>query len=90
TTILVSHSMEDIAKLVDRVIVLNKGKIYKDGKLEDIFFDAEGLRKIGLSVPQITLLMKKLKNDCPDIDDRIFTVDNAVEELFKILKRKEI
>ena len=90
TTILVSHSMEDIAKLVDRVIVLNKGKIYKDGKPEDIFFDAEGLKKIGLSVPQITLLMKKMKNDCSDIDDRIFTVDNAVKELFKILKRKEI
>ncbi|OGO80215.1 MAG: energy-coupling factor transporter ATPase, partial [Clostridiales bacterium GWC2_40_7] len=67
TILLVSHSMEDIAKLVKRVIVMNKGRIEMDGKVSDIFNQPEALERIGLSSPQISYLMKRLNKVLPDI-----------------------
>lgn len=86
TIILVSHSMEDVAKLVDRVIVMNKGLIEMDGTAAEVFKDAERLENIGLSAPQITYLMKKLKKVIPGINENIFTIKDAKEELIKYLK----
>lgn len=86
TIILVSHSMEDVAKLVDRVIVMNKGLIEMDGTAAEVFKDAERLENIGLSAPQITYLMKKLKKVIPGINENIFTIKDAKEELKKYLK----
>jgi energy-coupling factor transport system ATP-binding protein len=85
TVILVSHSMEDVAKLVERVVVMNKGKIELDGTPTEIFRDCERLEKLGLSVPQITYLMKKLKSRFPEINEDIFTVREAKEEILKFL-----
>lgn len=86
TVILVSHSMEDIARLAERVIVINKGKIAMDGRPKEIFNDTDKLESVGLSAPQITLLMKRLKKIIPEINDSIFTVDEAKMELSKHLK----
>jgi energy-coupling factor transport system ATP-binding protein len=88
TVVLVSHSMEDIAKLVDRVIVMSDGAIEMDGPVRRVFKEAERLESIGLSVPQITYLMKRLKNVVPDIRDDIFTVREAKTELLNVLKEK--
>ncbi len=86
TIILVSHSMEDIAKLAQRVIVMNQGTVFMDKQSREVYTQPEALEKIGLSAPQITYLVKRLKTIMPDIDENIFTVEAAVEELKKHLK----
>jgi len=85
TIILVSHSMEDIAKIVKRVIVMNRGTIEMEGTLGEVFKQSERLEEIGLSVPQITYLMKKLKNYIPGINENIFTVAQAKDEIMKYI-----
>jgi len=86
TVILVSHSMEDIARLTDRVIVMNDGGIEMDGYTGDIFKDTEKLEKIGLSAPQIAYFMKSLKKLIPDVDEHIFKISDAKREILKHLK----
>lgn len=88
TVILVSHSMEDIARLVDRVIVMNNGIIEMDGRPSEVFKDTQRIENIGLTAPQITYLMKKLKEIKPDINDNIFTIKEAKIELMKYLGGK--
>lgn len=90
TIILVSHSMEDIARLVGRVIVMNKGTVSMDGKVAEIFAQSEILEEIGLSAPQISYLMKRLKKMFPDIDDKVFTVKEAREVLLRHLSGREV
>lgn len=86
TIILVSHSMEDVAKLAQRVIVMNQGTVFMDKQSQEVYTQPEALEKIGLSAPQITYLVKRLKTIMPDIDENIFTVGAAVEEIKKHLK----
>ncbi len=86
TIILVSHSMEDIAKLAQRVIVMNQGTVFMDKPSNEVYTQPGELEKIGLSAPQITYLMKRLKTIFPDIDENIFTVEAAARELKKHLK----
>lgn len=86
TIILVSHSMEDIARLVDRIIVMNKGSLALTGKPAEIFAHADRLREMGLGIPQITGLMKALKARGMDVPDDIYTVDQAKEVLLKALR----
>jgi energy-coupling factor transport system ATP-binding protein len=88
TVILVSHSMEDIARLVKRVIVMNKGQIALDGSVEEVFSDIDRLEEMGLSAPQVAHLMKGLRALNPAIDDKKYTVGAAKEELLKHLKVK--
>jgi ABC-type cobalt transport system, ATPase component len=85
TIILVSHSMEDVAKLVNRVIVMNKGSVEMDGTPKTVFSQTEHLEQIGLSAPQITYLMKKLKSKYGNINENIYTVEEAKDELIKFL-----
>ncbi len=87
TIILVSHSMEDIAKLAQRVIVMNQGTVFMDKPSNEVYTQPGELEKIGLSAPQITYLMKRLKTIFPDIDENIFTVEAAARELKKHLQR---
>lgn len=84
TIVLVSHSMEDVAEYVDRVIVMNDGKVYSDKSTFDTFTSVD-LDKIGLDVPQITKFMREYKKVNPDVDDKIYTVDKAIDELYKHL-----
>jgi energy-coupling factor transport system ATP-binding protein len=90
TIILVSHSMEDVARLVKRVIVMNKGRIAMDGPVADVFRNTLELEGMGLSAPQISYLMKRLKKNIPEIDDDVFTVSEAREVLLKHLRGREI
>ena len=84
TIVLVSHSMEDVAEYVDRVIVMNDGKVYSDKSTFDTFTSVD-LDKIGLDVPQVTKFMREYKKANPDVDEKIYTVDGAIEELYKHL-----
>jgi len=89
TIVLVSHSMEDVARTAGRVIVMNKGTIEMDGKPSEIFANTQRLEEIGLSAPQITYLMKKLKTYIPGINGNIFTVEEAKKEILKYLGRSK-
>ena len=87
TIVLVSHSMEDVAKYVDRVIVMNKGEIFSDKSTYDTFTKTD-LLSIGLDIPQVTKFMKALKERGENVRDDIYTVEDAVVELKKYLEAK--
>lgn len=86
TIIIVSHSMDDVAKIAQNVIVMNHGKVALQGAPRDVFKKVELLESIGLGVPQITYLMLELKKKGFSISDELFTVKQAKEELLKVLK----
>jgi len=88
TVIIISHNMEDIAKIAHRVIVMNEGRIELDGSVATVFREADRLESIGLTIPQISVFIRKLKKIVPDIREDIFTIEDAKNELFKILKRR--
>lgn len=85
TVVLVSHSMEDIANLVDRIIVMSKGKIVLTDTPRNVFKQAEMLKSIGLDVPQVTHLVNELNKKGLGIKDCI-SVDEAYAELIKYLR----
>lgn len=89
TIILVSHSMEEIARLVNRIVVLEHGEILMDGKPKEIFSRHEELRRIGLDVPQITELMIKLREKGMDIPTDVLTVEEAELVLKEYLRRSK-
>lgn len=81
TVILVSHSMDDVAKYVDRIVVMNKGSILFDDIPKEVFKHYEELEQIGLAAPQITYIMKDLRDHGYDVGKDITTVDEAKEEI---------
>ncbi|MBP2033092.1 energy-coupling factor transport system ATP-binding protein [Clostridium algifaecis] len=87
TIILVSHSMEDVAKLADRILVMDDGKCILDGTPKEVFSEADTLESVGLAVPQVTYLAKELKKNGFNISDNIFTVEQAKNEILKILDK---
>lgn len=88
TVILISHSMEDIAKLAERIIVLKSGKIISDGSTAATFGNKRMLSDAGLSVPQITEICDELKKLGVPLPDGIFSVEHATSELIKVFKTK--
>lgn len=86
TVLLVSHSMEDIGKLVKKILVLSQGEVVFYDQPAKVFAEIETLEKIGLAVPEITYLMRRLKVKYPQIRDDIFTVEAAKAEVLKIIK----
>ncbi len=81
----VSHSMEDVAKTAEHIIVMNKGHIEMQGSTAEIFTRAEYLRQIGLNVPQITLLCDKLRNAGINLPDNIYTVHDAAKAIAPLM-----
>ena len=84
TVILVSHSMEDVAKYCDRLFVLNEGELMLSGTLAEVFSHADELKKVGLSVPQVTDMVQKLREKGINIAENIFTVQDAIKEILKL------
>ncbi|MGN1124520.1 MAG: energy-coupling factor transporter ATPase [Eubacterium sp.] len=84
TVILVSHSMEDVAKLCRHVIVMNKGTLAMQGTVEEIYTRGDELRKMGLNVPEITDIFLKLKASGVDCKTNIFTVEQGVAEIKRL------
>lgn len=90
TIILVSHSMEDVAKVADRILVMANGKIILDGKPQQVFKEIDTLEKVGLAAPQVTYLVKALKEKGIPISDEIFTIEEAKKELIKYFTKGAI
>lgn len=88
TIILVSHSMEDVAKIAERIIVMNKGEVALEGAPAKVFKEVEKLEEMGLAVPQVTYLVRSLKEKGFNLKEDIYTIDQAKEELLKILKKE--
>lgn len=86
TIILVSHSMEDVAEYVERIIVINKGKIALDGSPKEVFSHSEELESFGLALPQVTEAMIKLKNSGINVKTDAITIDEAVQEISRVLR----
>lgn len=89
TVILVSHSMEDVAKLADRILVMNGGRVEMFDRPEKIFKHGERLTQIGLNVPQITRITDALREKGVPLSEGIYTIENAVSQLEKILSKGE-
>ena len=79
--IFVSHSMEDVAKTAEHVIVMNEGRIETEGNVAKVFTQAERLQRIGLNVPQITLLTDKLRDAGFKLPNEIYTVKYAAKAI---------
>ena len=86
TIIIVSHSMEDVANIADRIVVMNKGKILMEGEPFVIFKESKLLEEIGLGVPEVTYLMKALKDKGFDVSTNVYTIEQAKQEIMKLLK----
>lgn len=86
TTILVSHSMEDMARLADKLIVMNNGEIELLGTPREVFKQVEKLENIGLGVPQITYLARELRSKGIDLPADILTIDEAKEYISRYLR----
>ena len=85
TVILVSHSMEDIAKYVDRIVVMNHGSKMYDGAPKEVFAHYRELEKVGLAAPQVTYIMHALAAKGIPVDVNATTIQEAVEEIAKVL-----
>ncbi len=86
TVLIVSHNMEDMAVIADKLIVMNKGELYDFDITDNVFKQYERLKSIGLNVPIVTQVFLKLKEKGVNVPDDIFTVDKAVEYLLSYRK----
>ena len=87
TVILVSHSMEDVAKLVDRIVVLSEGKVALTGTPKEVFAQVDKLEAIGLAAPQISYVFSELRIKGYNVPNDIYTVAEATDVLYKFLKQ---
>ncbi|UNC90966.1 energy-coupling factor transporter ATPase [Candidatus Contubernalis alkaliaceticus] len=81
TVIFVSHNMEEVAQLANRLVVMEKGQIVMDGSPAEVFREAEKLMSIGLGIPQVTRLMLELKNKGKGVRTEVFSVEEARREI---------
>ena len=89
TVLLVSHSMEDIGRTADRVLVMNRGRAALLDETKAVFAKGPQLEEMGLRVPQITKIMQELEKMGLPVDPSTLTVDDALHQLIPIFKRKE-
>ena len=86
TILIISHNMEDMALIADKLIVMNKGEMVLFDTTDNVFRQHELLKSIGLNVPMVTQIMLRLKEKGIDLPDDIFTVDKAVDYLLNLAK----
>jgi len=89
TIILVSHSMDDVARLADRLIVMHKGQVELAGTPREVFQKTEILKRIGLGVPTVSALVQSLKARGLDVRTDLLTMEEAREEIIKVLRGRE-
>ena len=90
TVLIISHNMEDMAVLADKLIVMNKGELVLFDTTENVFKQHAFLKSIGLNVPIVTQVMLSLKEKGIDVPDNIFTVKKAVDYLLSVKKEADI
>ena len=88
TIILVSHSMEDVAKYVGRIIVMNQGEAMYDGTPKEVFSHYKELEKVGLAAPQVTYIMNALAEKGFDVSTGATTIEEATEEIFRAYQKR--
>ncbi len=88
TVLLVSHSMEDVAKTVNKILVMNNSKLFCYEDTVEVFKKADEITQMGLSVPQITRVFNRLKQQGVDIQDDIYTVDYAKKIILSALSKR--
>lgn len=84
TVVLVSHSMEDVANYVERILVMDKGKLMLDGAPKDVFAHFKELEEMGLAAPKVTYIMQKLKEEGILVPTDAITIEDAVEDILKV------
>ena len=89
TVILVSHSMEDVAKYVNRMMVMNQGKLVFDGKPREVFLHYKELEAMGLSAPQVTYILQALHKKGLNVDTSAIRLEEAKETILKALKERD-
>ena len=89
TVILVSHSMEDIARYVERIIVMNHGEKMLDGAPREVFCHYKELEKVGLAAPQVTYVMHDLKERGMDVSPDVTTIEVAADEIMRCFRSRE-
>lgn len=87
TVILVSHSMEDVARFASHVLIMNKSKVAMYGKTEEVFSRVDELVEMGLEVPQISRVFARLKADGIAVPDSVLTVEEAKTAVLNLLKK---
>lgn len=88
TVILVSHSMEDIARYVRKIFVMDEGSLVLSGEPSEVFSHVERLEEIGLAAPQVTYVVKALYERGVAIDPALYTVESAAAQLLELMRRK--
>ncbi len=88
TVIIVSHSMEDIAEMADRVIVMNKSSVAMQGSVDEVYSRGDELRAMGLNVPEITEIFAKLRAKGIDVPSNVYTVEQGAEILRNLMERR--
>ena len=87
TVILVSHSMEDVANYVERIIVMNKGKVMFDDVPHRVFSHVKELEAVGLAAPQVTYILHQLKDNGFDVDPSATTIEEAKETILQAVRK---
>ena len=90
TVVIVSHSMDDVARFATKVIVMNSSKVEMSGTVDEVFERASRLREIGLSVPQITEIFIRLREKGYNVSEKIYTVEQGYLELKKLFEGRGI
>ena len=86
TVIIVSHSMEDVASIAEKILVLNKGKVAFYGSVDEVFSHDEELKNMGLNVPQITRIFAELGRYGFNLDKSTYTIDDAAKKILRYLQ----
>lgn len=86
TVILVSHSMDDVAKYVDRIVVMNQGSVMYDDEPKNVFRYYKELEAVGLAAPQVTYIMQALKGKGVPVNTDVITIEEAKNEILKALR----
>lgn len=89
TVILVSHSMEDVAKYVERIIVMDKGSVMLDGAPKEVFSHYKELEKVGLAAPQVTYIMHELAKSGLAVNTEATTIEEAADEIMKLFQDRQ-
>lgn len=90
TIILVSHSMEDVAKYVGRIIVMNQGEAMFDGTPKEVFSHYKELEQVGLAAPQVTYIMNALAEKGFGVSTDATTIEEATEEIFRVYQKRQV
>jgi energy-coupling factor transport system ATP-binding protein len=90
TVVMVSHNMDDIAMLSEKVLFMNHGEIIVNATPQVAFKEMEKIKQSGLEVPQLTALLQKLRINGLNVDTSIFSIEGGVDEIIKAMRRKRL